>query len=57
MHYVYLMESTAAAPKRYVGYTDNLRQQALVVTIATLSTPPLNHEPAISGGLVRLMAN
>ncbi len=28
MHYVYLIESTATPGKRYVGYTDDLRQRA-----------------------------
>ena len=27
MHYVYLLESTSAKSKRYVGYTDDLRQR------------------------------
>lgn len=27
MHYVYLMKSAAALGKRYIGYTDNIRQR------------------------------
>jgi putative endonuclease len=27
MHYVYLIESTSSEGKRYIGYTDNLRQR------------------------------
>lgn len=29
MYYVYLIESAAVAGKRYVGYTENLRQRVL----------------------------
>jgi putative endonuclease len=29
MHYVYLLTNSAAKPKRYVGYTEDLRQRLL----------------------------
>jgi putative endonuclease len=29
MHYVYLIESTSAAGRRYTGYTENLRQRMM----------------------------
>ena len=32
MHYVYLIESTAASDQRYVGLTTNLKRRLLKIT-------------------------